>query len=77
MDSGVIGVRLSEKLPEGVHQFAEILKKGLEDGVLDPFRRRITAQDGTVKSDGTGGLPRRSCCTWIAVRQHCGQHPHL
>lgn len=56
MDSGVIGVRLSEKLPEGVHQFAEILKKGLEDGVLDPFRRRITAQDGTVKSDGTRGF---------------------
>ena len=56
MDSGVIGIRLSEKLPEGVHQFAEILKKGLEDGVLDPFRRRITAQDGTVKSDGTRGF---------------------
>jgi len=56
MDSGVIGIRLSEKLPEGVHQFAEILKKGLCDGTLDPFRRRITAQDGTVRSDGTRGF---------------------
>ena len=53
MDSGVIGVRLSEKLPEGVRQMAKILERGLKDGTLDPFRRRITAQDGTIKSDGT------------------------
>ena len=53
MDSGVIGVRLSERLPEGVRELATILEKGLKDGTLDPFHRRITAQDGTVKSDGT------------------------
>ena len=53
MDSGVIGIRLSEKLPEGVRQMAKILEKGLKDGTLDPFRRRITAQDGTIKSDST------------------------
>ncbi|MGM9550405.1 MAG: BMP family ABC transporter substrate-binding protein [Faecousia sp.] len=53
MDSGVIGVRLSEKLPEGVRQMAKILEKGLKDGTLDPFRRRITAQDGSIKSDST------------------------
>ena len=53
MDSGVIGVRLSDKLPEGVRQMAKILEKGLKDGTLDPFRRRITAQDGTIKSDST------------------------
>ena len=53
MDSGVIGVRLSERLPEGVRELATILEKGLKNGTLDPFRRRITAQDGTVKSDGT------------------------
>ena len=67
-----LGVRLSEKLPEGVHQFAEILKKGLEDGVLDPFRRRITAQDGTVKSDGTRGFAPGGLLHMDYWRQHCG-----
>jgi len=53
MDSGVIGLNLSDRLPEGVRQMAKLLKKGLEDGVIDPFLRRIVAQDGTVKNDGT------------------------
>ncbi len=53
MDSGVIGLNLSDKLPEGVRQMARLLQKGLEDSVLDPFLRRIVAQDGTVKNDGT------------------------
>ncbi|MBQ7001301.1 MAG: BMP family ABC transporter substrate-binding protein [Oscillospiraceae bacterium] len=53
MDSGVIDVNLSDKLPEGVRQMALLLKKGLADSVLDPFLRKIVAQDGTVKNDGT------------------------
>ena len=53
MDSGVIGVNLSDKLPEGVRQMAKLLQKGLSDSTLDPFLRRIVAQDGTVKNDGT------------------------
>ena len=53
MDSGVIGVNLSDKLPEGVHQMAKLLEKGLQNSVLDPFLRKIVAQDGTVKNDGT------------------------
>ena len=53
MDSGVIGVNLSDKLPEGVRQMAKLLQKGLADSALDPFLRRIVAQDGTVKNDGT------------------------
>ena len=53
MDSGVIGLNLSDKLPEGVRQMAMLLKKGLEEGTIDPFARRITAQDGTIKNDGT------------------------
>ena len=53
MDSGVIGLNLSDKLPEGVRQLAKGLQKGLTDSVLDPFLRRITAQDGTIKNDGT------------------------
>ena len=53
MDSGVIGVNLSDKLPEGVRQMAKLLQKGLADSTLAPFLRRIVAQDGTVKNDGT------------------------
>ena len=53
MDSGVIGIQLSDKLPEGVRQIARILEQGLQNGSVDPFCRRIVAQDGTVKNDGT------------------------
>ena len=53
MDSGVIGVGLSDKLPEGVRQLANLLKTGMEQGFIDPFARKIIAQDGTVKNDGT------------------------
>ena len=53
MDSGVIGVGLSDKLPEGVRQLAYFLKTGMETGTIDPFFRRISAQDGTLKNDGT------------------------
>ena len=53
MDSGVIGLKLSEKLPEGVRQLARILEKGMCDGTIDPFARKIVAQDGTIKNDGT------------------------
>ena len=53
MDSGVIGLNLSEKLPEGVRQLAKILERGMCDGTIDPFFRKIIAQDGTVKNDGT------------------------
>ena len=53
MDSGVIDVTLSDRLPEGLRCMAEILKKGLRSGAIDPFFRRIVAQDGTVKNDGS------------------------
>ena len=53
MDSGVIDLSLSDKLPEGTRQLAWLLRRGLIEGTLDPFGRRIVAQDGTVKSDGT------------------------
>lgn len=53
MDSGVIDVELSDQLPEGLRSLARILRKGLRLGVIDPFARRIAAQDGTVKNDGS------------------------
>lgn len=56
MDSGVIDLDLSRKLPAGVRQMAKILRYGLLSGDLDPFRRRIVAQDGSIKNDGTTTL---------------------
>ena len=56
MDSGVIDVTLSDRLPDGLRSMAEILKQGLRSGTIDPFFRRIVAQDGTVKNDGSRAL---------------------
>ena len=53
MDSGVIDLELSRKLPAGVRQMAKIIRYGMLSGNIDPFRRRIVAQDGTIKNDGT------------------------
>ena len=53
MNSGVIDVELSKTIPDSMLALANILRQGLKDGTIDPFRRRIVAQDGTVKNDGS------------------------
>ena len=53
MSSGVIDVALSPDLPEGLRILAEMLKKGITDGTLDPFKRKILDQQGNVRNDGT------------------------
>ena len=53
MDSGVIDVNLSECLPDGVATLARLLRSAMQRGTLDPFHRRIIAQDGSVKNDGS------------------------
>ena len=53
MDSGVIDVELAEHIPEGLKALAEILRQGLQAGTVDPFRRQIVTQDGTVINDGS------------------------
>lgn len=56
MDSGVIDVNFSDEIPVGIRTLAEILRQGLQNGTIDPFRRKIIAQDGSVKNDGTRTL---------------------
>ena len=56
MDSGVIDIALSDKLPAGVRTLAELLRKNMIEGTLDPFARKIIAQDGSVKNDGSRTL---------------------
>ena len=56
MDSGVIDVKLAESLPEGLHQLCNMLRQGLREGTLDPFKRQIVAQGGRIINDGTHTL---------------------
>ena len=53
MDSDVIDVVLADHLPESMRYLADMLRSSLRSGTLDIFHRRITAQDGTLKNDGT------------------------
>ena len=53
MDSGMIDIRLSDNLPTGLRALADILRTGLQNGQIDPFRRRIVDQHGTVRNDGS------------------------
>lgn len=52
MASGVVGVQLSPELPEGVQSLALILQKGIAEGSITPFHRRIRSQDGVIRNDG-------------------------
>ena len=56
MSSGVIDVEFSDLVPEGVRSLAEFMMREIREGRFDPFARRITAQDGTMKNDGSHGL---------------------
>lgn len=56
IDSGVIDVELSEKLPDSMRYLSNILREGLRQGAIDPFHRRILSQDGTVINDGSRKL---------------------
>ncbi len=53
MDSGVVGVKLGDDLPVGVEMLAKYLKDGIRSHTIYPFRRKIVAQDGSIKNDGT------------------------
>ena len=57
MNSGVIDVRLSEDLPAGIVQLADILKRGLCDGSIQPFRCRMLDQEGNVRNEVDSWLP--------------------
>lgn len=52
MDTGCIDIEISEKLPQGLRTLAQILRSGISERKIDPFARRIIAQDGTVKNPG-------------------------
>ena len=56
MDSGVVDLRVSPELPEGVRALAEILRSGIRSGTIRPFQRFIRDQAGNVINDGSQDL---------------------
>ncbi len=56
MDSGVIDVQMTDLVPEGIRTLAASLMEQIKSETLHPFRRELTAQDGTVKNDGSRDL---------------------
>ncbi len=56
MNSGVVDLHFSPHLPEGVRSLAEILRQGIRAGTIQPFRRLIRDQTGSVRNDGSRDL---------------------
>ena len=52
MASGVIGIEMTKALPAGVEVLAQMLKRDIVNGSIDPFYRQITSQDGVERNDG-------------------------
>ena len=52
MASGVIGIEMTKSLPAGVEVLAQMLKRDIVNGSMDPFYRQITSQDGAERNDG-------------------------
>ena len=52
LDSGVVDIKCSDGIPVSMAELVDILKRGVSSGALSPFRRRITAKDGSVINDG-------------------------
>lgn len=52
MASGVIGIEMTKSLPAGVEVLAQMLKRDIVNGSMDPFYRQITSQDGSERNDG-------------------------
>lgn len=56
MASGVLDVKLSDQLPDGVQSPGRILKEGIRNGSIQPFRTRIADQNGELRNDGSHSL---------------------
>ena len=56
MDSGVIDVALSQQLPQGLRTLADQLRKGLQNGTLNPFDRPIYDNNGILRNPEGGSF---------------------
>ena len=51
--SNVVGFKYTENLPAATRQLAEFLQDLMKNRMMDPFKRMIVDQHGTVRNDGT------------------------
>ena len=51
--SGVIGLEWSDRIPVGTKALAGLLLEGIRHGTIDPFLRKLVAQDGTIRNNGS------------------------
>ncbi len=51
-NSGAIAAEAGEALPDGVAALTDILRRGITEGTVLPFHRKIRSQDGAVRNDG-------------------------
>ena len=56
LESGVIGIEITDAMPQGVRRLAKLLQQSITNGSFSPFAQRIRAQDGTLMTDGTVDL---------------------
>ena len=56
LESGVIGIEITDAMPQGVRRLAKLLQQSITSGSFSPFAQRIRAQDGTLMTDGTVDL---------------------
>ncbi len=52
ISSGAVDVHMAPTAPDSAHELVSMLKLGLETGAVDPFFRKIRAQDGREINDG-------------------------
>ena len=53
IENGVVGLELSEDIPDGTKALANLLKEGIRHGSVDPFLRKVVSQDGVIRNDGS------------------------
>ena len=68
MSAGVVELICSNKLPEGIHKLAELLKDSICSGLCRPFRGPFRAQNGEVIDKDRQGLSFEQIITmeWLA-----------
>lgn len=53
ISNGVIGMEVSDTIPDGTKALVNLLMEGIRHGSVDPFLRRIISQDGAMHNDGS------------------------
>lgn len=51
--NGVIGMEVSDKIPDGTKALVNLLMDGIRHGSVNPFLRRVISQDGVLHNDGS------------------------